>query len=60
MKMEEGKCFVGNTVGGDLTNALEARNREIRVISPLFVYHPAMVVAEELGTIGGVATRTAI
>lgn len=60
MKMKKGKRFVGKTAGSALPSALEARDREIRVISPLFVYHLPMVVAEELGTIGGVAARTAI
>jgi len=58
--MKKGKRLVGNKTVGAFTNALEARDRKIRVISPLFVYHTAMVVAEEPGTIGGVAERTAI
>ena len=60
MKMQKGKRFVGKKAVAAFTKALETRYREIRVISPLFGYHPATVVAEELGTIGGVAARTAI
>jgi hypothetical protein len=60
MKMEKGKRFVGKAAVSALPNALEARHKEIRVISTLFVYYTATVVAEKLGTIGGVAARTAI
>lgn len=60
MKMEKGKRFVGHKAVAAFTNALEARHRDIRVISPLFVYHLTTVVADELGKIGGAANRTAI
>ncbi len=60
MKMQKGKRLVGKKTVAAFTNAFETSHRKIRVISTLFVYHPATVVAEELGTIGGVAARTAI
>ncbi len=60
MRMKKGKRFVGDKAVAALSVAFEARDREIRVTSPLFVYNLAMVVAEEPGTIGGAAYRTAI
>lgn len=58
--MKKGKRFVGDKSVGPLSIALKPRHREIRVVSTLFVYNLAMVVTDELGTIGGAAHRTAI